>query len=324
MVVNDKPFRVTVIVISYRRPEGLLNLLRRLDRQESRIATAAFKLDVVVVDNDAAASALPVVQAFEKSGTITVRYVVEAHQGIPIARNAGLASVPNDSHFICFIDDDEWPSPDWVEQMLLTQQATNADCVLGAVIPVYPPDAPKWVVRSRVFESWAFPDQAPLTAAATNNVMVSAAFIRRVGIRFDERMRVSGGSDYLFFRQAVAMGMRIVWSAGAPVYESVPRTRMNIRWVLRRQYRLGNTFAVAGRLSGKLPQVLACGFKGLLRLGLGAIMLPGLAVSPYRGMRALVHVFRGAGMIGGSFGHILEEYSQSRLGADRSARSHSI
>lgn len=306
-------------MITYRRPEGLLNLLRTLDGQGSRIATAAFTLDVVVVDNDVSASALPLVEAFKTSGTIPVRYVVEARQGIPIARNTGLANVPKDSDFICFIDDDEWPSPHWIEQMLLTQQATNADCVLGAVIPVYPPDAPKWVVRSRVFNSWTFPDKAPLTAAATNNVMISASFIRQAGIQFDERMRISGGSDYLFFRQAVAIGMRIVWSAGAPVYESVPRTRMSIRWVLRRQYRLGNTFAVADRLSGKLPQVLACGFKGLLRVGLGTLMLPALVVSPYRGMRGLVHIFRGAGMIGGSFGHILEEYSQSRLGADRSA-----
>lgn len=317
---SKKPIQVSVIVITYRRLEGLSNLLHMLDRQESRDASMPFAVDVVVVDNDVKASALPVVEEFRKSGTsMPVQYVMEAQQGIPIARNAGLANVPTSSRFICFIDDDEWPTTRWVENLLMTQRATNADCVLGAVIPVYPQDAPKWLVRSRVFDSWTFPDRAPLTAAATNNVMVSAEFIRRAGIRFDERMRVSGGSDFAFFRQAVAKGMRIVWSAGAPVYESIPRTRMNIRWVLRRQYRLGNTFAVADRLSGKLPQVLACGFKGFLRLGLGVIMLPGLAVSPYRGMRALVHVFRGAGMIGGSFGHILEEYSQSRLGADRSS-----
>ncbi|MCK7512732.1 MAG: glycosyltransferase family 2 protein [Desulfobacterales bacterium] len=40
---------------------------------------------------------------------MNIRYILEPTQGIPLARNAGIAAVPDDAEFICFIDDDEWP-----------------------------------------------------------------------------------------------------------------------------------------------------------------------------------------------------------------------
>jgi glycosyltransferase involved in cell wall biosynthesis len=309
---------VAVIVITYRRRNGLSKLLAALEKQCFDKSAHDVQLTVIVVDNDAAGSAAASVEPFLSSATMTVQYIVEPVQGIPLARNAGISAVPDSAEFLCFIDDDEWPGETWIHELLNTQRATSADCVLGAVIPVYPRNAPQWLVKSRLFESWHFADQAPLKGAASNNVLISTAFIRRTGHRFDERMTMTGGSDYLFFRQAVALGMRIVWSAAAPVYEDVPASRMTLRWVIQRQYRLGNTFSVSERMSGSRLGVFLWGVKGLLRTGLGMVMLPALLFSPYYGMRSIIHMLRGVGTTAGAFGHFHQEYSPEGLSRDRS------
>jgi glycosyltransferase involved in cell wall biosynthesis len=309
---------VAVIVITYRRPLGLVRVLQGLDQQKCNDPSRSFRVTAIVVDNDKEGSAATSVSQFKSGGALEVRYIAEPAQGIPIARNAGIAAVPADAEFFCFIDDDEWPGATWIDELLKTQRATGADCVLGAVIPVYPEGAPRWLVSSRVFDSWQFADNATLTQAASNNVLISNSFVSKTHHRFDERMRMTGGSDFLFFRQAFGMGMRIVWSAGAPVYEEVPMSRMELRWIVQRQYRLGNTFSVSERLTGTRLGLAKLVVKGFLRIGLGVAMSPALLFSSYYGMRSIVHVLRGAGTIAGAFGHSHQEYSPVGVALDRS------
>jgi glycosyltransferase involved in cell wall biosynthesis len=309
---------IAVIVITYRREKGLVKLLTELGRQQSHDPARCFRLTAIVVDNDSAGSAAAIVEQFKVDGALAVHYVIEPNQGIPLARNAGIAAIPNDAEFFCFIDDDEWPGPTWVDELLKTQQATSADCVLGAVIPVYPPSASTWLVKSRIFDSWQFADQAMLREAASNNVLILSDFIRRTGLRFEQRMRMTGGSDYLFFKQAFALGMRIVWSTAAPVYEDVPKSRMTLRWICQRQYRLGNTFSVSERIAGTRIGLFKLALKGFARTALGVVMLPALFFSPYYGMRAIVHLLRGIGIVAGIYGHTHQEYSPQGLARDRS------
>jgi len=312
---------VAVIIITYRRPQGLIRVLEGLDRQQCHDQSRSFRVTAIVVDNDKEGSAKASIERFQLNSALPVRYIHEPAQGIPIARNTGIAAVPDDAEFCCFIDDDEWPGDTWIDELLKTQRATGADCVLGAVIPVYPESASQWLVTSRVFDSWQFADQARLKEAATNNVLISSAFIRKTRHRFDERMRMTGGSDFMFFRKAVALGMNIVWSAGAPVYEEVPMSRLKLRWLVQRQYRLGNTFSVTERLDGTaLSLAKLVMVKGFMRIGFGVAMLPMLLFSPYYGMRAITHILRGAGTVAGAFGHAHQEYSPVNVALDRSAQ----
>lgn len=308
---------VAVIAITYRRPEGLLKLLHSLQRQRNISGMLSFKITVIVVDNDAERSAEATVNSFKEVKNFSVKYIVEPAQGIPLARNAGMDAVPSDALFFCFIDDDEWAGDTWVAELLAAQNATGASCVHSGVIPVYPENPPRWLTRSKVFDSWSFSDGTWLRAAASNNVMVSTNFVRNAGLRFEERMRMTGGSDYLFFKQAVDHGLKIVWASKASVYEDIPRSRMTFRWIMQRQYRLGNTFSVSARISGNRPALAKWFAIGFLRLSLGVVMLPSLLVSPYYGMRAIVHLLRGTGIIAGVCGHSHQEYSSKGIAKDR-------
>ncbi|HHY50828.1 MAG TPA: glycosyltransferase family 2 protein [Alphaproteobacteria bacterium] len=303
---------IAVCVLTFRRPEGLAKLLGALARQRHS-AERPYRLTVVVIDNDPAGTAREPIASYPGTDAFDLVYVHEPQQGIPFARNCALRSVPEGTDLVCFIDDDEWPADAWLDAMLEVRALTGADCVYGPVEPVYPPNPPRWFVDARLFERRRHKDRARIGHAASNNVMIDLQFVRAQRLRFEERMRFTGGSDYLFFAQAVRKGLRIHWAERALVYDVVPLSRMTWKWVLQRQFRLGNTFAVSDLVAGGLGRrAYRLGY-GIARCGLGIVMLPALAVSPYWGMRALTHLLRGAGAVSGVLGHAFEEYAPARL-----------
>ncbi len=309
--------KIAVIIITYRRPQGLAKLLVELTNQKFGSDKMAPIVTAIVVDNDKDPSASSVVKDFSDKFDFPVHYIHEARQGIPIARTSGIDAVPKDFDFFCFIDDDEWPNETWLNSLIDTQSINNADCVLGAVIPVYPKSAPTWIVKSHIFDSWRFKHNARLKEAASNNVLISNNFIREHTHRFDERMRMTGGSDYLFFKQANKLGMKIYWSDTSPVFEEVPISRLNLKWIMQRQFRLGNTFSVSERLTGSQLGLITLAAKGLLRVLLGFFMLPTIFISYYFGMKGVCHILRGLGIFVGVFGHSHQEYSIKNLLKER-------
>jgi glycosyltransferase involved in cell wall biosynthesis len=272
-----------------------------------------------VVDNDPAGSASPVVGEFRASGIVRTTYLHEKRQGIPIARNRGMHHALEENDYFAFIDDDEYPTSTWIRNLLRVAGEQCSDAVLGPVNPVFPKDTPRWIKKSRVFEGWDYPDRSQIGEAASNNVLVRCEFIRRHGIEFDERMQASGGSDYRFFRECVEAGMTIHWARDAAVYEDIPRSRIQLRWMAQRQIRLGNTFAVDARLTRRLSRIARLYAVGVARVLAGFAGLPLLLVSSRLGTNAAIHLLRGAGIVSGIHGYRHDEYDTARLNRERTA-----
>lgn len=205
-------------------------------------------LDVVIVDNEGSAEAKAICERIRGETGLAVRYLHEPRRGIPYARNAGLDQVAPGVEFVAMIDDDEVPEPDWLEQLLLAQARTAADVVRGAVVPVLPEDAPAWI-RTGDFFGWPKPqrgegghvlaDGAELASASSNNVLVSAAALRALKLRFDPTLTFTGGTDALFFRQMKLAGCKIVYAEGARVREIVPPQRATFAYLWRAHYKQG-------------------------------------------------------------------------------------
>lgn len=308
---------VTLGVLTYKRPDGISKLLDVLMRQH-RSAERPYALTVVVVDNDAAGSSKDVVLGHAENGAYRLIYVVEEQQGIPIARNRAMDSAPTETDLFCFMDDDEWPVDNWVDAMLATRQATGADCIYGPVEPVFEGPVSDWLRDSRLYARKRYMEGQRLDFAASNNVMFDLRRFQALNLRFDERMRFTGGSDYLFFNQAVRRGITIHWCSDALVYDVFPVSRLTLKWQRQRQYRLGNTFAVAVRLEGSRAEQVKLLARGVMRLALGVAMSPAMAVSPYWGGRAMVHMLRGAGTTVGMLGHAYNEYDPARMAKKKS------
>jgi glycosyltransferase involved in cell wall biosynthesis len=317
---DHAPLCVAVAVTTFRRPQLLGELLPMLVEQCVAVRSSDVAPAVLVVDNDPAESArAAVTRAATRSARadVPVRYVVEPHPGISAARNRAL-SESQDCQFLVFIDDDEQPSPGWLQSLLATQRAHACAGVLGPVIADYRGDVDPWILAGGFFVR---PRQATGTTRRigfTGNLLLDLRVVRRLGLAFDEQFSLTGGEDSLFTAQLTAAGERIVWCDEAPVRDLVPAERATRAWVLKRRFRAGTSHSrVALRLArsparrGVLRLTLtahgsARAVVGACRYALG--MITGSARHQARGLRT---AYRGLGLVAGAWGSRYREYART-------------
>lgn len=305
---------IAVAVATHRRPEGLLALLASL--ADSTDSTPAF--DLIVVDNDPAGSGLAALDGTERSYPFTITTVVEPRPGIAAARNRAL-DLAAEHEWICFVDDDETVEPTWLERLVAAQQTTEADAVTGPVEFRWAVRPPRWVELGGFAIRPDHQDLEQCRLAATNNAMFSVTALRSRGIRFDDALGLTGGSDMLLSRSLSDAGGRIVWAEQARVHEVMPPERCTARWSIRRAIRSGNTSALVEltlvRERGQLRRaarrsVLVAG--GLARVAAGAV---GVLSAPRiahqaRGARAFRVLLRGVGVLGACVQRPVREYAR--------------
>jgi succinoglycan biosynthesis protein ExoM len=304
--------RVSVCVVTYRRPQGLARLLMGLDGATFE-QHPPDELEVVVVDNDAERSAEALCGEVAGRFRWRLEYTVEVRRGIAHARNCAIQRASPLADFIAFVDDDEVPDPLWLDELLRAQATCRADVVFGPVLPYFEADVPTWVREGGFFERRRYPTGHRLEYGGIGNSLISASLLREGGFRFDERLGLTGGEDTLMFRRMSRSGYTMVWADRAIVHEWIPASRTTARWVLQRAYRLGTTWSFCERdLDPSLSHVLARTVRGLGRVALGAsLLLP----RTLRGRQAVLKSAReicfGLGSLAGIGGLRYEEYRRT-------------
>lgn len=303
---------VILAVLTYRRPGELATLLPRLLAQAEACPRA---VRVLVIDNDPSGSAADVVSALACD---RVKYVHERRPGIAAARNRALEEAEDDQ-LLVFIDDDEEPVPGWLTSLLAVHASTGSAAVVGPVLSQYEQQPEPWVAAGAFFARRRLPTGTPVEVAATNNLLLDLRQVRRLGVRFDERFGLSGGSDTLFTRQIAARGGSLVWCDEAVVVDRVPAERLTRRWVLLRALRSGNSWSrtsmvlaadSAWRRARTRVELTARG--GLRTVaGAGQTLLGVLTRSAAHQARGLRTGARGVGMLLGAYGIVYSEYRRS-------------
>lgn len=288
---------VVVAVLTYRREERLARLLPLLIEQ-----AAAVEAGVLVIDNDPAGSARTTVAG------LAVDYVHEPRPGIAAARNRALATAA-DAAALVFIDDDELPGPDWLARLVSAWREWSCAAVSGPVRAEFAAPPSRWVQASGAFERRRRPSGTPVDGAPTNNLLLDLRAIRRYGLAFDERFGLTGGEDTLFSHTLRRRGGEIRWCDDAEVIEPVAPDRAGRRWVLRRGFRAGTTWAAMElALAGDRLVRTRLGLTGraLARIGAATVRL----VSPRieHRARAQVEVVSCCGMLLGAYGRTFAEY----------------
>lgn len=252
---------VSVCICTFRRMDLLRRLLNELLEQKTE---GLFSYSVVVVDNDHKETGKPVALDFAARFSISLTYCVEPRQNIALARNKALANAQGD--FIAFIDDDEYPAPDWLYLLFKTCEASGADGVLGPVKPDFEQEPPKWAKKGGFFErpSHKTGHAINLSDARTGNVLFRRKILDGPGALFRIQFG-TGGEDVDFFREKMDKGCVFVWCNEAVVYESVPPTRCTRSYLLRRALLCGSISfkQEAGRVSGLIKAFIAVPAYGL-------------------------------------------------------------
>lgn len=311
--------RATVAILTFHRPEQVCETVR-LVHDQAVAASPWCEVDVLVVDNDPAASGK---EAIESLGLAGVRCVVEPVPGISAGRNRALDEVSAAGRdLLLFIDDDGTPESGWLVRMLERWRETGAAAVAGWVDTRYPTRPSPWIVAGGFFERSRFPDGSERPAAACGNLLLD---LHQLGtLRFSTALGLSGGEDTLLTRTLVAWGGRIVFARDAIVVDHVATERVTRRWVLARQLSHGNTSGLLDLHFGTGPltraRVLAGGAGrvavGLTRAGWGALRRDLRADA--RGWRLAA---RGVGMTLAGLGLSWNEYARSPRPLSRLVRA---
>lgn len=237
--MSSRP-HITVCIATYKRPKLLAFLLQRLDQLHTE---DLFTYSAVVVDNDAAGTARATVDTCRAHVKFALVYDVEPQRNIALARNRAIGH--SRGEFVAFIDDDEYPHPEWLLRLFKTLREYNADIVHGYVQAYYEDSVPAWVITSGFFEKKHHATGTTFYYdRATSSCLLKAHLLRECGIPFDKRYGLTGGEDGHFFERHLVKGTRFCWCDEAIVYEYIFRSRATIFWMIRRCLRLGSSYAM--------------------------------------------------------------------------------
>src|SRR5262249_4503923 len=143
--------------------------------------------------------------------------------------------------WIVFLDDDEVPSKSWLKALLEESRRSHWDVILGPVKAVYPEASPAWLVAGDFHSTRPVWVRGRIETGYTGNVMIRGALIADSGLRFRSELGCSGGEDLDFFYRLRAQGAKIGFASDALAYETVPRDRANLAWLMKRSFRAGQS-----------------------------------------------------------------------------------
>ncbi|MGB2677976.1 MAG: glycosyltransferase family A protein [Candidatus Acidiferrum sp.] len=220
---------ITVCVCTYRRPELLKSLLEDLREQATG---GLFTYSILVVDNDHQESANAVVSEFAAGQKIHADYYVQPEQNIALARNMAIEHATGD--FIVFIDDDESPIQRWLLTLFEACNKFNAHGALGPVHPRFVEAPPDWVVDGKFYDRPTYPTGFVIDwrKGRTGNTLLKREVFAGVSQPFRPEFRT--GEDQDFFRRMIEKGYVFIWCNEAVAYESVPASRWNRAFLLKR------------------------------------------------------------------------------------------
>ncbi|WP_198666001.1 glycosyltransferase family 2 protein [Tropicimonas sp. IMCC34043] len=236
---------IAVGAITRRRPKmfgDLLDSFARMRRPDGA------RLIFVFAENDTEFGVTDQIEAFRAQVPEDVRLELEPRPGIPMGRNKVLdMALEAGADFLTFVDDDEVVTEDWLVELIAGVEARALD-LAGAPVQLIAPEGAMTGWNEAVLKHLQYRsdrrnrDRRRMVADGTegemniytNNWCLRLATQRRLGVRFDEALQYTGGSDTRFSLDMKAAGGRIGWVPDAVVEEPTPQKRLTLTYHYKR------------------------------------------------------------------------------------------
>lgn len=285
---------VDVCICTFHRPEVIQTL-------RSVAAQTRLPNRVIVVDNAEEPEAAERVSAEAASLGLNVVYVHAPARNISLARNAALNAA--EAPWLAFIDDDQFASPQWLSALLDVATVDDVDAVLGPVDAIYDPSAPAWLRSLNSHSTRPVTVGGKILKGYAGNVLLKRSTLQALNLSFDLALGRTGGEDDKFFLQMTASGGRIGFAPDAVVYEPVPEARTRWGWLLKRNFRSGQThgahLAQSGGRGKRLGHGLVAATKALACAGCALVSFPDPARRAGWVLRGAMHLGAASRLAGG-------------------------
>lgn len=234
--METPPKELLVAICTFRRPEGLKRLLAAVVPQVRDGGHAR----LLVVDSDPEGSARAVTADFDTS-EIQLAYVVCQERGLAIARNRALASASSASAVI-FVDDDEVPDPGWLDAFAAAHSRWPKAVIGGPITPQFSAPLPHWGGNGLF---WTRPtyhnDTLVNSVVADGNLLLPEHAFKTEALSYDLQFNTIGAQDAELLLRWRSRGGETRWAAHATVAEHIPRSRMTLAYLMKRE-----TWSAAG------------------------------------------------------------------------------
>jgi len=137
--MNTKLQNISFIIFTY-NSEDLIS--RTLTHIIDAIIFHPIENEIIVVDNNSVDSTLKLVKLFSKENSIDIKIVENKKQGLSYSRIEGIKVACKE--FVCFIDDDNFISEDWIKTLAKIISEHNPDIIGCRTIGISDAPFPDW------------------------------------------------------------------------------------------------------------------------------------------------------------------------------------
>lgn len=239
--------KTSVCICTYRRDHLLEVLLCTLSDIALDANLADMEVELLVIDNADSSATSQLCKRASSDLKIPLRYVAEPARGISQARNRAVAeALQAGADMIAFIDDDDIPHANWLQELVATQLQTGADIVFGCW--VLGSEVPDWARDSTLFKSLVTGDSQKTgnyglpRMASTCNVLIGRELLQkfsRKGSVFREEFSHSGGEDKDFFIRALKSGAKLESAENSIITRHHEPRRFMVSGLLQRGFKNG-------------------------------------------------------------------------------------
>jgi succinoglycan biosynthesis protein ExoM len=299
---------IVICIPTYKRQAMLQKLI--LSISESKFDRSLINdVDIVIVDNDADKTAEVTINEL-KANPLNVHklhYYSYPVKGISNARNELInKALLFDPNFLVFVDDDEYVTPEWLNELVKTIINNNADAARGPVFPDIDDSIPDSI--SIWFNRKMYANNTQIDSLVTNNLILDCVSLKKFDVWFDSRFNIIGSGDNYFGIQILKKGAKIFWAAKAVVHETIPAKRANLKWLLKRIYRGASTYTYVLKLEREYVQLVIKILLSLVYIILGICALIIVILPIKRRYWGVRKVTEGIGGLAGLGNLLYKEY----------------
>lgn len=303
---------ICLAICTCNRPDLLAKLIADLKNADLSTLSA-----IAIVDNHRSGNGLEIVhsQIGSDLAGIPVHAFLEENPGIAHARNRAIDEARKlECDAIVFIDDDEQPSHNWLNELAATKQQTSALVVSGPVIPVFETPPTSWDIYSNFYDQKqpCAPNGPPVNSTA--NVLIALSALSPLGdTPFDPDFGLSGGSDQVLFTKLHRANVPMAWAQRAVVFETVPTNRKTQAWVKQRAFRNGNINMRCELLfctSGRLKLVTRSLIRAIASMICGGLLAAINLITGSGSRAGLIMMNKALGRLSALFGSVYHEYAE--------------
>jgi len=301
-------YNIAICVPTYKRPYMLEKLIISIIESNFN-QSFTNNVNLIIADNDIEKTAENTVTELKKrfNDKMEIEYHNFPVKGLSNVRNELLRkSLDLSLDFIVFVDDDEYVSAAWLNELIEALISNNGDMAMGPVISVFDSAVSKYI--SCWFNRPVYRKNAKLNSIATNNLIIKSDSLVKNDVWFDNRFNYTGSEDSYFGIQMIKKGAKIFWAENAIVYETVPKNRANLKWLIQRRYRVSGTYTYIMNLEKKYFKILQKTLINMAYILIGICALIVLPLPIKKKYWGILKITEGVGGLTGFFNTLYQEY----------------